>query len=116
MSIKAQRIGSSYVREISDILRAEVHDESIKNVSITYVKVSDDLSYAKVYFTTFDKTNVDELVRDLNKAAPFIRTCLAERIDVRHTPELEFVYDTSIDYGEKIERIIDKIKEKEEDA
>jgi len=49
----------------------------------------------------------------MNKAAPFIRTCLAERVDVRHTPELEFIYDTSIEYGQKIEQIIDEIKEKE---
>jgi len=60
MSIKAERIGSSYVREISAILREEVHDESIKKISITYVKVSDDLSYARVYFTTLEKEKTED--------------------------------------------------------
>jgi len=113
MSIKAERIASDFVKEISLILRDEVHNEELKDVMITYAKVSDDLSYARIYFTTFIRDKKDVLVSELNNAASFIRTMLAERINLRHTPELEFIYDTSIEYGEKIEKIIDSIKENE---
>ena len=55
----------------------------------------------------------NETEEALKKASPFIRTKLAEKIDIRHTPELKFIYDTSIAYGEHIEKIIDEINEKE---
>ena len=111
MSIKSERIGSDYVREISKIIRDEVDDESIKAITVTYVRVTEDLSYAKVYITTLLEDKKNTILEQLNKAAPFIRTHLADRVKLRHTPELEFVYDDSISYGEKIENIIDKINE-----
>lgn len=80
-------------------------------------KVMEDLrdeSYAKVYFTVLDKDKKEKVLEDINNAASFIRGKLSERIEIRHTPELKFIYDDSIEYGEKIEKIIDKLhKEKQ---
>jgi len=109
MSIKIQRIASNIIKELSYILAYEVKDNDIKFVTITDCKLASDLSYAKIYVTVFEKEKKDTTIKALNDAAGFIRKQLAERIDVRHTPELNFVYDESIEYGKKIEDIIEKI-------
>ena len=111
-SIKIERLNHTIQQEISIILMREVKNENIKFVTITGVDVTNDLSFAKVYYTVLDDTKKDAVFEALSKAAPFIRTKLAEKIEVRHTPELKFIYDTSIAYGEHIEKIIEKIKEK----
>lgn len=108
-SIKIQRLNHTYQQEISKILMTEVKNQDIKFVTITSVDVTNDLSFAKVYFTVFDKERIKETTIALNDAEPFIRRCLAERINIRHTPELKFIYDESIDYGNHIEEIINKI-------
>ena len=108
MSIKIDRINHSMIREISYILEREVKDQHIKFVTITDVRVTNDLSYAKVYFTVLNEDKNIDTLKSLKQASGFIRSKLCERIDIRHMPELEFVYDESIAYGKKIE---DKIKE-----
>jgi len=108
MSIKIERINHSMIREISYILEREVKDKNIKFVTITDVKVTNDLSFAKVYFTVLNEEYKKETLKALKQASGFIRTKLCERIDIRYMPELEFVYDESIAYGKLIE---DKIKE-----
>ena len=88
----------------------EAKDKDFKNVTITAVEVSNDLSYAKVYFTTTD--NREKVTNDLNNASGFFRSLLAERLEIRHTPELRFIFDKSIEYGNKIEKLINDIHEK----
>ena len=114
MSIKIERLNHAIQEEISMIIMREVKDENIKFVTITGVDTTSDLSYAKVYYTVLDISKMDETKEALEKASPFIRKCLAERIEVRHTPELKFIYDTSILYGEHIDNLIEQIKEKKE--
>ncbi|MBE6150141.1 MAG: 30S ribosome-binding factor RbfA [Firmicutes bacterium] len=111
MSIKTQRIASNIIKELSYILAYEVKDEDIKFVTVTDCKLSPDLSYAKIYVTVFDKNKIDTTMKALKDANGFIRRELSNRVDIRHTPELDFVYDESIEYGKKIEDIIEKIKE-----
>ena len=108
MSIKIDRINHSMIREISYILEHEVKDQHIKFVTITDVKVTNDLSFAKVYFTVLNEEYKNETLKALKQASGFIRSKLCDRIDIRHMPELEFIYDESIAYGKLIE---DKIKE-----
>lgn len=114
MSIKTQRIASNIVKELSYILAYEVKDEDIKFVTVTDCKLAPDLSYAKIYVTVFDKEKIDSTMKSLKDASGFIRRELANRVEMRHTPELEFVYDESIEYGKKIEDIIEKIHEEDE--
>ena len=85
----------------------------MKFVTITGVDTTSDLSYAKVYFTVLDETKKETTLEALNGAASFIRSKLAERVEIRHTPELKFIYDTSIEYGNHIEEIIDSINKEE---
>lgn len=113
MSIKIERLNHAIQEEISMILMREVKDENIKFVTITGVDTTNDLSFSKVYYTVLDKNKLNETKEALDKASSFIRTKLASRIEVRHTPELKFIYDTSIAYGEHIDELIEKIKEEE---
>lgn len=112
-SIKIERLNHAFQEEISMILMTEIKDEDIKFVTITGVETTSDLSYAKVYFTVLDDTKRKSTLEALNGAASFIRGKLSERVEVRHTPELKFIYDTSIEYGNHIEEIIDSINKEE---
>ena len=86
-------------------------NEDLRFVTITKVDLSSDLSNAKVYFTTLNEDK-NQVIKDLNRAKKFIRSNLMKRkIEMRVIPELNFVYDESIDYGNKIENIIEKIHE-----
>lgn len=114
-NIKIERLNHAFQEEISMILMTEIKDEDIKFVTITGVDTTSDLSYAKVYYTVLDEKKKETTKEALKGAASFIRTKLAERVDIRHTPELKFIYDTSIAYGEHIDSIIDKINEKEKE-
>ncbi len=112
-NIKIERLNHAFQEEISIIIMREVKNETIKFVTITGVETTSDLSFAKVYYTVLDETKKEATKEALEKAAPFIRSKLCERVDIRHTPELKFIYDTSIAYGQHIEKVLEQINEKE---
>ncbi len=108
MSIKAERIADSLIEQISYILANEVKNKDINFVTITDASVTNDLSYAKIYYTVLDESQKEKTAAALKSASGFIRHELRERIDIRQIPELKFIYDESIEYGNKIE---EKLKE-----
>ena len=110
MSVKIDRIESNMIKEISYILMTEVKDKNIRFVTITDCKVTNDLSFAKVYFTLLNEEYKEETLKALKNASGFIRKELALRLDIRHIPELEFIFDESIEYGKKIENIIEQMR------
>lgn len=110
-NIKTERISDALIEQISYIIANEVKTGNIKFVTITDVKVSSDLSYAKVYFTVLDEDKINETAKALKEASGFIRHELRDRVDIRQIPELTFVYDESIKHAQKIEDIIDKLHE-----
>ena len=112
MSIKTERLGNVLHREISNILMSEIKDKDLNFVTITKVDLSSDLSYLKVYYTCLDNDKKDIIAKDLSRAKGFIRSILMKRkIEMRIIPELSFIYDDSIEYGNKIESIIEKMHE-----
>lgn len=110
MSIKIERISDALIEQISYIIANEVKN-GIKFVTITDVKVSGDLSFAKVYFTVLDESKKDEVLKILKEASGFIRHELRDRVEIRQIPDLKFVYDDTIDHAKKIEDIIEKLHE-----
>lgn len=112
MSVKIDRLESSFVKEISYILMKEVKDEDIKFVTITGCDITNDLSFAKVYYTVLDESKKESTKKALERAKSFIRGQVSKRIDIRHTPELIFVFDESIEYGNRIEKVIDELNNK----
>ncbi|MCI9084170.1 MAG: 30S ribosome-binding factor RbfA [Bacilli bacterium] len=110
MSIKSERISDSLIEQISYILATEVKNKDIKFVTITDVKVTNDLGFAKVYFTVLDEDKKEETLKALKSASGFIRHELRDRVDIRQIPELSFIYDESIEYGKRIEEKLKEIK------
>lgn len=108
MSIKIDRLNNMFVEEISKIIHEEIKDKEIDFVTITDARVTNDLSFAKIYITTLNN-NREKVLNALNKASGFIRILLCDRIQIRKMPEIHFVYDESIEYGKKIEDIIERI-------
>jgi ribosome-binding factor A len=109
-TIRIKRIASSLQREISDIIANDIRDEDLKMVTVTHIKLANDLSYAKVYVTTLFDDKKEKVVIDLNNARGFIKGELARRkFEIRSMPELEFIYDESLAYADNIEKIIKNI-------
>lgn len=113
MSIKLERLEHTFVTEISQILQTEIKDERIHFVTVTAVKITKDLSFAKVYVTIFDDEEKDSMIQQLNKASNFIERELSRRIEIRKMPNITFVYDESIQYASHIENIIESINDHE---
>ena len=112
--IKLKRIGSEIAQELSKICAVEAHDELLKSITITGAEVTNDLGLCKVFFTSISDMDHKELERNLNDdTAGYLRTKIASRIDIRHTPKIRFIYDNSIEYGNNIEQKIKEIHEKD---
>lgn len=111
MKVKIERIASDIMRELASIMALEAKDETLKHITITGCEVTNDLSEAKVYYTYMGSEPLDDVQKNLVVAEPYLRTILANRIDIRHTPELKFAYDKSIEYGQNIERLLNTLKE-----
>lgn len=112
MNLKGERVASSMLKELSNIFLTEVKDEDLKNVTLTFATVTNDLSFAKIYFTTLDDDKKDKVLKDINNASGYFRSELAKRLEIRHIPEIRFIYDESIEYGRKIEEVLKRVNEK----
>ena len=109
------RIDEEYRKELSQILSYDLKNPNITGmISVTKVKVTADLKYAKVYISILNSKNIKETLEGLKKSSGFIRSELAKRINLRNTPELIFEIDDSMEYGAKIDSILKEILPKEE--
>ena len=112
---RINRIDEEYKKELSNIKDRELKDPNITGlISVTKVKVSTDLKYAKVYVSIMGAKNLQETMKGLKNASGYIRTELAKRINLRNTPEITFEIDDSIEYGAKIDNILKEIMPKKE--
>ena len=110
------RIDEEYRKELSQIIGYELKNPNVTGlISVTKVKVTNDLKFAKVYVSILNSKNIKDTLAGLKKSAGFIRTELAKRVNLRNTPELIFELDDSIEYGAKIDTILKEILPKKED-
>lgn len=108
---RAKRLGEQIQRELTELLRRDVKDERIGNVTITAVNVSGDLRTARVYYLVFGKEGADPKVqRGLTSAAGFLRNALSKSLMIRYTPTLTFELDTSIEHGVRLTQLINSLK------
>ncbi|MDY0277454.1 MAG: 30S ribosome-binding factor RbfA [Acholeplasma sp.] len=113
MSITVERLGSLIQRELAPIVNTIIQDEIIGYINLTEVKVTNDLSYAKVYYTVLkdDEKTLAYTKKILDEKNAIIRKELAKKIkNVRKIPELNFLYDEALAYGNKIDKILKTIK------
>ncbi len=110
------RIDEEYRKEISQIIGYELKNPNVTGlISVTKVKVTNDLKFAKVYVSILNSKNIKDTLAGLKKSSGYIRTELAKRINLRNTPELIFELDDSIEYGAKIDSILKEIMPKKEE-
>jgi ribosome-binding factor A len=109
---RTERIGDLIREEVSRLLITETKDPRIRMTTITGVEVSRDISTAKVFYTmSGDRVARQETQKGLTSAAGFMRSAIAHKLTLKRMPELIFIYDTSLDYSEKIDKILDDLKE-----
>jgi ribosome-binding factor A len=114
---RARRLGEQIQRELGELLRRDVKDERIGNVTITAVSVTGDLRTARVYYLVFGKDGPDPKVqRGLESAAGFLRNALSRSLMIRYTPTLTFELDTSIEHGVRLTQLIDSVNKPESSA
>ena len=110
------RINEEYRKELSQIIGYELKNPNVTGlISVTKVKVTNDLKYAKVYVSILNSKNIKDTLAALKKSSGYIRSELARRVNLRNTPELIFELDDSIEYGTKIDAILKEIMPKKEE-
>lgn len=108
---KYERVNGEVQRELGDIIRMDIKDPRIAPLtSVTDVEVTPDLKFCKVYISVLGDDEVGaQTIQGLKSAAGYIRRELARRINLRNTPELNFVLDNSIAYGMAMSKKIDEV-------
>lgn len=108
---RLNRIDEELRKEISNIISFELKNPDATGlISVTKVKVTPDLKYAKVYVSLLNSKSEEKTMEALKSSAGFIRSLIAKRINLRITPELVFEKDDSMEYGMKIESILKDLK------
>ena len=109
---RPDRVADQIRSELASLLSREVHDPGLGFVTLTRVQVTPDLQQARVFYTALgdDKTR-SASGRALERAAPFLRRQLGARLRLRRAPELRFVYDASIAGQDRIEQILNELRD-----
>jgi ribosome-binding factor A len=111
MRYRTNRLAEELKNEISAIISQEVRDPRMGFVTVTDVKVSSDLRYARIFISVFgNKEEQRQTIDALADASGFIRRQIGARIKLRYTPELTFAYDESVEQGDRMMQLIEDIK------
>ena len=106
-NVRLGRIDEELKKEISHVITFELKNSEITGlVSVTKVKITPDLRFAKVYMSLLNPKSKVKTMEGLKKSSGYIRTQIAHKINLRITPELVFEEDDSMEYGEKIDKIL----------
>lgn len=110
--IRVGRVGEQIKKELSQILQTEFKDPRLGFITVTGVDITNDLSQAKVFLSVLgsDEQKEDTL-KALDKGTGFLRGELGRRIRLRHTPDLIFKFDSSVEYGNRIDTLLHQIND-----
>ena len=105
------RHNNDFAREIADIIHSELKDPRVGHiVSVLKTETSVDLKYCKVYISILGTPDEQQkTLEGLQNAAGFIRKRIAERVNPRQAPEIRFEFDGSVEYGFKMDKLIDDV-------
>lgn len=108
--VRVGRVGEQIKKELSQIIQTELKDPRVGFITVTGVEATSDLSQARVFLSVLgSEEQKEETLKALARATGFIRSELGKRIRLRHTPELLFKFDSSIEYGSRIETLLEEI-------
>ena len=119
MQYRPNRLAQGLKTEISAIITREMPHHQFGFITITEVKVSPDLRYARVLISVFGPPEEQKKSLDLlNSEKAFIRQLIGKRFRLRHTPEISFIYDETIEYADRLLQVIEGVKKElpEEDV
>ena len=112
MHSRPERVGDQILQEITTLLARSVQDPGVGFITVTRVKVTPDLQLARVYYTSLgDDKEKKQTEKALERVKPFLRRQVAQRIQLRRAPELEFRYDESIADLDNVERLLQQVRE-----
>lgn len=117
-SQRTDRVGQQVHEVLASLLLFEVADPRLKQVQLTGVDVTPDLKFADVHYVVIDREDPEpdaDVKRALEGSGRFLRKMLGDRLTMKHTPELRFHYDESIERGRRIEAILDDVLPDEEE-
>ena len=104
---RLNRINEELKKELSQVISFELKNPNVTGmISVTRVKITPDLKYAKVYVSILNSKNIKKTMDGLKESAGFLRSKLAKTINLRITPELVFEIDDSLEYGARIDSIL----------
>ncbi|PLX44906.1 MAG: 30S ribosome-binding factor RbfA [Deltaproteobacteria bacterium] len=114
--LRAKRVSDLLKEETARIIQYNIKDPRVGFTTVTGAEVSSDLRYAKVFYTVFGDDAVREGTREgLESAKPYIRRELAKILSTKVVPHLTFVYDVSIERGQRLEDLINRTSSNEDD-
>ena len=114
-SKRSVRVGENIMREVALLLLEKVNDPRVRDVTVTDVQLSDDLKQAKVFYSVLgDKDMAHKAQTGLDSAKGFIKHQIGQRLELRYMPEIRFVYDPSLEFGSKMNKLFEKIHTEEE--
>jgi ribosome-binding factor A len=118
MSHRIEKVNHLIRKEISDLIQHQLKDPRLDAfISVTEVVTSPDLKYAKVFVSSINgKQEEPKILGALTAASSFLRRELAANLRLRHTPELSFHWDDSIEHGDRVLRLIDQVSSEQEDS
>jgi len=104
------RVGDLIREELSVLLRRDVRDPGLTHVTLTHVQMSSDLQHARVLYTVpSESVSRRDFARAFHRSRPYLRHQLAQRLQLRHVPELAFEYDDSAERQDRIAQLLEEI-------
>jgi ribosome-binding factor A len=103
---RTDRVAAELRREIGLLVHRAAREHGLPSVSVSDVEISRDLAHAKVFVVVLDSTRAKDVLAELRALARELRHSLSREVRMRHTPELHFHYDASMDQGERIDRLL----------
>ncbi|HWI49049.1 MAG TPA: 30S ribosome-binding factor RbfA [Rummeliibacillus sp.] len=115
MSMRSNRVAEQMKKELADIISRKLKDPRVGFVTVTDVDVTGDLQQATVYITCLGSENErQDTMKGLEKAKGFIRSEISQRIRLRITPEISFEFDSSVEYGNRIDTLLRQLHDSQE--
>ena len=109
---RAVRVGDQILREIADLLMKKVNDPRVEGVTITGIRMSDDLKHARVFYSVFGgNDNIVRVQQGLDSARGFIKREIGLRVPLKYMPDIIFRHDPTLEKGRHMEEIFDELKE-----
>ena len=109
---RATRVGDLILREIADVILRRVKDPRLRGATLTGISLSNDMKYAKVYYSTIGgEKAIVEVQAGLDSAKGFIKRQIGFRMELKYIPDIVFMHDTSLEKGQRMEKILQELKE-----